>query len=66
MKAVKGKFPDLFVPSDDFVKMSYKAVHDKMDDHVPTLFQRILFALVHKMGIQVICNHLYLLKNMKL
>lgn len=66
VKAVKGKFPDLFVPSDDFVKMSYKAVHDKMDDHVPTLFQRILFALVHKMGIQVICNHLYLLKNMKL
>ena len=41
--------------------MNYQEVLNKMDPKVNTLFQRILFALIHKMGIQRIKKHLYLL-----
>lgn len=66
VKKTKEEFPELFVSPDDFVNMTYGEVHDKMDSKVPNLFQRILFALVHKMGVQTIRLHLRLLSKIKL
>ena len=66
VKETKEEHPDLFVLPDKFVSMTYKEVHDKMDSKVPTLYQRILFALVHKMGVHTISNHIKLLEKIKL
>lgn len=66
VKKVKEENPDLFVSPDDFLEMNYQEVLRKMDPKVNTLFQRTLFALVHKMGIQTIKNHLYLLDKIKI
>lgn len=66
VKKTKEEFPELFVSPDDFVNMTYREVHDKMDSTVPNLFQRILFALVHKMGVQTIRLHLKLLSKIEL
>lgn len=66
VKKTKEEHPDLFVLPDKFVCMTYKEVHDKMDSMVPTLFQRILFALVHKMGVHTVGPHLKLLGKIKL
>lgn len=62
----RKEHPELFVSPDDFVQMNYQEVHNRMDAQVPTLFQRILFALVHKMGLKVIRVHLGLLDHIKL
>ena len=61
VKKVKEEHPDLFVSPSDFLTMSYKEVLNKMDPQVNTLYQRILFALVHKMGLQTIKKHLFFL-----
>lgn len=66
VKKTKEEHPDLFVAPDKFVRMTYKEVHDNMDSKIPTLFQRILFALVHKMGVHTIGTHLKLLGKIKL
>lgn len=63
VKKVKDEHPELFVLPEDFVNMTYREVHDKMDFNVPTLFQRILFALIHRMGINVIKKNLFLLRR---
>lgn len=62
IKEIKDKRPDLFVSVSEFSLMSYKDVHKKMNKGEHTLYQRILFAFVHKMGKEKIQNHLYLLK----
>lgn len=61
VKAMKDKHPECFVPVEDFPLMSYKEVHDKMDKKAHTLYQRTLFALVHKIGINRMKKHLDLL-----
>lgn len=66
VKKVKIQHPDLFVSPEKFLKMNYREVLSKMDPKVNTLFQRTLFALIHKMGIQQIKRHLYLLDKIKL
>ncbi len=66
VKEVKKEHPDLFVLPRNFLKMNYKEVLKKMDPKVNTLYQRTLFALVHKMGIQTIKNHLNLLDKIKI
>lgn len=66
VKNTKKEHPDLFVSPFDFVNMTYKEVLGKMDLKVPTLFQRILFALVHKMGKKTVEKHLKLLDKIKL
>lgn len=66
VKKVKENNPDLFVLPNDFLKMDYQEVLEKMDPKVNTLFQRTLFALVHKMGIPTIKKHLYLLDRIKI
>lgn len=63
VKRVKNGHPELFVRPDDFVKMSYSEVLQKMDPKVNTLFQRTLFALVHRMGMNVVMKHLSLLEQ---
>lgn len=62
VKAMKDKHPECFVPIENFPVMSYKEVHDKMDKKAHTLFQRTLFALVHKMGVSRMAKYIYLLK----
>lgn len=61
VKAMKDKHPECFVPIEDFPAMSYKKVHDKMDKKAHSLFERIFFALVHGMGVNIIKRYLYLL-----
>lgn len=65
VKKVKLKHPELFVLPEKFLRMNYQEVLNKMDPKVNTLFQRTLFALIHKMGIQRIKEHLYLLDKIK-
>lgn len=66
LRKVKKEHPELFVSVNDFLKMSYKDVLKKMDPQVNTLYQRILFALVHKMGLNTIRKHLPLLEKIKI
>lgn len=66
VKATKEKHPELFLNPGDFVNMTYREIHAKMDSKVPNLHQRILFALVHKMGLQTVRDHLHILKEIKL
>lgn len=66
VKNVKKEHPELFVSVNDFLKMSYTDVLKKMDPQVNTLYQRILFALVHKMGLNTIRKHLPLLEKIKI
>ena len=63
VKAVKEKHPELFVLPEDFVKMDYKEVLDRLMPNTWTPYQRTLFALVHKMGKNVIKKHLKLLEK---
>lgn len=60
VKNVKKSHPELFIPIKKFSKMTYKEINNKMDWKVNTLYQRILFAFIHKMGINSIYkwNHL--------
>ena len=66
VRKVKIEHPELFVSPEEFLKMNYQEVLNKMDPKVNTLFQRTLFALIHKMGIQRIKKYLYLLDKIKL
>ena len=63
VKAVKEKHPELFVLPEDFVKMDYREVLDRLMPNTWTPYQRTLFALVHKMGKNVIKKHLKLLEK---
>ena len=65
VKKVKSEHPELFVSPEKFLRMNSQEVLTKMDPKVNTLFQRTLFALIHKMGIQRIKEHLYLLDKIK-
>lgn len=65
VKRVKEEHPELFVSPKYFVRMSYQEILNKMAPTANTLFQRTLFALVHKMGIQIVKKHLELLKSIK-
>lgn len=62
VKKVKDEHPELFVPLENFYKMSYKDVHNKMNWKSHTLYQRILFALIHKIGRGRLKRYSYLLK----
>lgn len=62
VKAMKDEHPECFVPIENFSAMSYKEVHDKMDKKAHSLFQRTLFALIHKLGKSVLKNHIDMLK----
>ncbi len=66
VKKAKEEHPHLFISPKRFVNMTYKEVYEKMDGKVPTLYQRILFALVHKMGLQTIKNHIDILSEIRL
>lgn len=61
VKKEKDRNPDAFVPINDFFKMSYSDILKKQDPKVTTLFQRTLFALVHRMSGDVVKNHLHVL-----
>lgn len=62
VKNTKGKNPELFVPIKAFMEMSYIEVHNKMDCKAHSLYQRTLFALIHKVGRYIIKKHLSLLQ----
>lgn len=66
VRKVKKDHPELFVSLEEFLKMNYKEVLRKMDPQVNTLYQRILFALVHKMGLKTVRKHLPLLEKIKI
>lgn len=55
---MKRENPDLFVDADEFVKFSYKDSMKRMHNGIPTLFQRTLFLLVHKMGMPAVKRNL--------
>ena len=59
---MKLENPDLFVPVDDFINYSYKDSLKKMKNGVPTLFQRTLFLLVHKLGMPTVRRNLPLIR----
>ncbi len=61
VKKMKDEHPECFVPIEDFPNMTYRQVLDKMDKKAHTLFQMTLFALIHKIGVDRIRKHLYLL-----
>lgn len=55
---MKRENPDLFVDADEFVNFSYKDSMKLMRNGIPTLFQRTLFLLVHKMGMPAVKRNL--------
>lgn len=55
---MKRENPDLFIDADKFVDFSYKDSMKRMHNGIPTLFQRTLFLLVHKMGMPVVRKNL--------
>lgn len=61
VKKTKNEHPEWFVTFDDFFRMSYKDVHNKLNRNSHTLYQRTLFALIHKIGKDVLKKHLYIL-----
>ena len=65
VKLMKTQRPDLFVLIKDFLNMSYEEVLQKMDSKSHSLFQRTLFALIHKVGISTIKKNLYIIDKYK-
>lgn len=65
VKLVRNSHPELFVSPSNFVNMNYKQVLNMMDPEVNTLYERILFALIHKMGMPIVRSHLNLLGCIK-
>lgn len=59
---MKRDNPELFVEADDFVSFSYKDSMKRMRNGIPTLFQRTLFLLIHKMGMPAVKHNLKLLR----
>ena len=59
---MKQENPELFVPVDDFLTYSYNDSLKKMKNGIPTLFQRTLFLLVHKLGMPSVRRNLSLLR----
>ena len=59
---MKQENPELFVPVDDFLTYSYGDSLKKMKNGIPTLFQRTLFLLVHKLGMPSVRRNLSLLR----
>lgn len=60
----KKKHPECFISPDDFLVMQYEEVHNKMDHQAHSLYQRILFALIHKFGISTIKKNLGILDKL--
>lgn len=65
VKKVKDGHPECFVPVEDFPSMTYREVLGKMDKKAHTLFQMTLFALIHKIGKEVIRKHICILVSQK-
>lgn len=63
VKKMKDEHPEQFVPIEDFQSMTYRQVLDKMDKKAHTLFQMTLFALVHKMGKNLVLKYIKLLNK---
>lgn len=61
VKKMKDEHPECFVPIEDFPNMTYRQVLDKMDKKAHTLFQMTLFALIHKIGQDVLRKHIEVL-----
>ena len=61
VKKMKDEHPECFVPIEDFPNMTYRQVLDKMDKKAHTLFQMTLFALIHKIGKDVLRKHIEVL-----
>lgn len=61
VKKMKDEHPECFVPIEDFPNMTYQQVLDKMDKKAHTLFQMTLFALIHKIGQDVLRKHIEVL-----
>lgn len=60
---VKVRYPGMFVPIDEFVKMPYKSVQRKMKCTEGTLFERTLFGFIHKMGIKSVEKNIPILEK---
>lgn len=60
---MKRENPDLFVDADEFLDYSYNDSLKKMKNGIPTLFQRTLFLIVHKLGMSAVRRNLTLLKQ---
>ncbi|MDM8207261.1 glycosyltransferase [Bacteroides gallinaceum] len=62
IKKTKDEYPELFVPLEEFSLMSYKEIHNRLNKKSHTLYQRILFAFIHKAGIKKMKEYSSLLK----
>lgn len=64
IKKMKTERPECFVLIEDFIKMSYKEVYDKVvkNARTYTLYQMILFVLPHKVGKSVLEKNICMLK----
>ncbi len=60
---MKREHPEQFVEADEFVKFSYKDSMKRMKGDIPTLFQRTLFLLVHKIGMSTVRRNLKELRS---
>lgn len=62
VKEIKDKYPEDFVEIDRFTSIEYENVYDKLDKNVHTIYQRAIYAIVHKLGLQNIKKNIHLLK----
>lgn len=66
IKDYKDLHPDKFVLIDEFLIMSYKQVHEKMDKKAHSTYQRALFAFIHKIGVDTIKQNLPMVYKLKI
>ncbi len=66
VKKMKDEHPEQFVPVEKFTLMTYDQVNDKMDEKAHPVYQRTLFALVHKAGVKMLGQYWNLLKHYNL
>ena len=66
VKKQKDEHPELFIPICEFINMEYSEVHKLMDKNAHSNSQRTLFALIHKIGRNVIKSNMHILDNLKL
>lgn len=65
VKEYKDNNPEQFVPIEKFPLMTYEEVNKKMDHKSHSVYQRTLFALIHKQGCHIIKKYLNLLDNIE-
>lgn len=61
VRDIKNKYPQLFISPEEFLKMKYSQVIDLFGKRDDRLYQRILFAIIHQLGMSTIDQNIDLL-----